>query len=47
MGLMDGSYTYSELRKKYDDFTTPKVELNIGGVSLLETKRCISKPSSS
>ena len=38
MGLMDSSYTYSELREKYNDFTTPKVELNIGGVSLLEQK---------
>ncbi len=38
MGLMDGSYTYSELRKKYNDFTTPKVELNVGGISLLEQK---------
>lgn len=38
MGLMDSSYTYSELREKYQDFTTPKVELNIGGLSLLEQK---------
>lgn len=38
MGLMDSSYTYEELRKKYQDFTTPKVELNIGGLSLLEQK---------
>ncbi len=38
MGLMDKSCTYSELRKKYNDFTVPKVELNVGGVSLLEQK---------
>ena len=38
MGLMDSSYTYAQLREKYQDFTTPKVELNIGGLSLLEQK---------
>lgn len=38
MGLMDSSYTYPQLREKYQDFTTPKVELNIGGLSLLEQK---------
>ena len=39
MGLMDSSYTYAQLREKYQDFTTPKVELNIGGLSLLENRR--------
>lgn len=38
MGLMDSNYTYAQLREKYQDFTTPKVELNIGGLSLLEQK---------
>ena len=38
MGLMDSSYTYAQLQKKYQGFTTPKVELNIGGLSLLEQK---------
>ena len=35
---MDKSYTYSELRNKYSDFTVPKVELNIGGTSILDQK---------
>lgn len=38
MGLMDGSYQFSDLRKKYGNFEVPAAKLKIGGKNILEVK---------
>ncbi|MEG0565711.1 MAG: hypothetical protein RR590_05765, partial [Hungatella sp.] len=38
MGLMDDSYQFSELCKKYGNFEVPAAKLKIGGKDILEVK---------
>ena len=38
MSLMSGTYSYSSLEKKYDNFQVPAAKLNVGGENILARK---------
>ena len=35
--LMSGSYSYEELKKKYDDFEIPVVKVKVNGIDVVST----------